>query len=420
MRILSCISLLVISAEYNGYPGPYRGIDGMSESDRIPLFEQNGYSWPPTESYYGWPPVSIGPEDPDFRRSRDQIEAWTRKLENSQDIWDNWMMLVQSRILPALTPVGFKVIQGPEVIWQKLYENYHNNLDTIHVEASDRQSGVQGSIEASFIHQQELNDWAMEEMKPIMEEWAGMELSMGQSYGIRVYRNGSSMVNHVDRSETHVISCIFHIDHDTEEPWPLEIEDHQGNIHALDLQPGQVALYESAKMYHSRLTKMNGRHYGSLFIHYYPTHGWNWTMLDMIPGVPPSFRDTTLPEDRKYIYSLGDRPIDKYVKEYAKSQGAPMHVVDRLHGLEKAIFITLTNKLDVNVEVYWVNKDTSERVLNTVLKPSEENVLTTFDGHMFVLSREGHSRDRAITLDRKYGMFQDMLIDSASFSHDEL
>jgi hypothetical protein len=39
---------------------------------------------------------------------------------------------------------------------------------------------------------------------------AGVELLNGQAYGIRVYKNGSTLVNHVDRSETHVISCIFH------------------------------------------------------------------------------------------------------------------------------------------------------------------------------------------------------------------
>ena len=47
---------------------------------------------------------------------------------------------------------------------------------------------------------------------------------------VRVYKNGSTLVNHVDRSETHVISCIFHIGHDLDEPWPLEIEDHDGKV----------------------------------------------------------------------------------------------------------------------------------------------------------------------------------------------
>ncbi len=62
----------------------------------------------------------------------------------------------------------------------------------------------------NFIDTHALNDRAMEELRPILEEWAGIPLLNGQAYGIRVYKNGSALVNHVDRSETHVISCIFH------------------------------------------------------------------------------------------------------------------------------------------------------------------------------------------------------------------
>ena len=54
--------------------------------------------------------------------------------------------------------------------------------------------------------------------------------------------NGSTLVCHVDRSETHVISAIIHIDHELDEPWPLEIEDHDGNWHAVDLQPGERSI----------------------------------------------------------------------------------------------------------------------------------------------------------------------------------
>jgi hypothetical protein len=34
-----------------------------------------------------------------------------------------------------------------------------------------------------------------------------------------------------------------HIDHlydNDDEPWPIEIEDHDGNLHAVNLEPGQV------------------------------------------------------------------------------------------------------------------------------------------------------------------------------------
>merc|ERR1711998_550384 len=112
----------------------------------------------------------------------------------------------------------------------------------------------------------------------------------GQVYGVRVYGNGSVLINHIDRSETHVISFIYHVGHDLDEPWPLEIEDHHGNIHALNLNPGQVVYYESAKQFHARMTPMRGRHYGSVFGHYMPRNGWNWTKWDITTAVPPGFQ----------------------------------------------------------------------------------------------------------------------------------
>jgi hypothetical protein len=40
-----------------------------------------------------------------------------------------------------------------------------------------------------------------------------------------------------------VISSIVHIAHDytdDDEPWPIEIEDHDGVLHAVDLKMGEV------------------------------------------------------------------------------------------------------------------------------------------------------------------------------------
>ena len=47
----------------------------------------------------------------------------------------------------------------------------------------------------------------------------------------------------------------------------------------VNMEPGDMVMYESAKQYHARLTPMRGRHYGSVFIHYFPAaDNWNWTM----------------------------------------------------------------------------------------------------------------------------------------------
>ena len=41
-----------------------------------------------------------------------------------------------------------------------------------------------------------------------------------------------------------MISSIVHIAHeydDNNEPWPIEIEDHNGELHAVNLEEGQVS-----------------------------------------------------------------------------------------------------------------------------------------------------------------------------------
>jgi hypothetical protein len=89
-----------------------------------------------------------------------------------------------------------------------------------------------------------------------------MELVPTSAYGVRLYQNSSSLVMHYDRVcydidicihsdgnpivlalqvETHVISSIVHLVHDEDsEPWPIDIEDHNGVLHSVALQPSQV------------------------------------------------------------------------------------------------------------------------------------------------------------------------------------
>ena len=51
---------------------------------------------------------------------------------------------------------------------------------------------------------------------------------------------------------THVISSIVHIAHEydnDDEPWPIEIEDHDGVLHAVNLEAGQVRFHFSTSLW---------------------------------------------------------------------------------------------------------------------------------------------------------------------------
>jgi len=70
------------------------------------------------------------------------------------------------------------------------------------------------------------------------------------AYGLQIYWNDMQMNMHMDKGDTHIISCILHIDHDDDpesEPWPIVIEDFQGNTNKVVLESSDLLFYESSK-----------------------------------------------------------------------------------------------------------------------------------------------------------------------------
>jgi len=309
----------------------------MNDEEREAAYTANGYRWPPAHATEGWPPRPV-PESEAYAKSRDRIEAKIRSIPDYKLHWDEFFALTQSRLMPSFTPRGFDKIKAPEHLWLKLRAAYEEGLMSsvkkdaavkLRPESFTHKPGSDTPAELlpNFIYPPRgLNDAIMEELRPLHEEWAGVKLQNGQSYGIRVYKNGSTLVNHVDRSETHVVSCIFHIGNDLDEPWPLEIEDHDGKVHAVVMEPGEMVLYESSKQYHARVTPMRGRHYGSLFIHYFPAeNNWNWTMWDVHTAVPPDFLNPKVDAARSADFDDGEWNLGAYYREYweARGEGAP-------------------------------------------------------------------------------------------------
>lgn len=177
-------------------------------------------------------------------------------------------------------------------IVDELRRSLHEGL--VNNPTEESRSGAIDADEAPLmIHNYTLNKKVMHELLPIHEAWAGVDLVPNNAYGLRVYRRGSSLYMHLDKTETHIISSILHIDHDPmSDPWPLAIEDFHGNLHEVSLESGDMLLYESSKCTHGRPRKFNGSWYTSLFTHYYPKD-WdeNKVKLETHYRVPPSWHE---------------------------------------------------------------------------------------------------------------------------------
>jgi len=118
----------------------------------------------------------------------------------------------------------------------------------------------------------ELMDACYAMLTPMLEKWAGCKLARSWGYGIRSYGRGSILHLHRDRIDTHVISCIVHVDDRSDAPWPLDFIDHDGEHHQVSFERGETLFYESLCP-HARLTPFAGDYYRNMYLHWRPE---NW------------------------------------------------------------------------------------------------------------------------------------------------
>jgi len=236
----------------------------LSEPERVEYW-RNHHTWPPN-----WQNETTG-----YKLLMEQREHEIMAIPGADERWENWMQYVQSRLVPRFTETGFKVIQTPAAQAEKLkavVDEAIQNWDSLPYEQDVDVIYNRPGLLPKFVRMKGVDREVHRELLQQHEEWAGgIKLKPTSAYGVRLYQNGSSLVMHYDKVQTHVISSIVHIAHeydDDNEPWPLEIEDHDGNLHAVSLEPGQQLFYESAKCLHGRMTEFKGKYYGSLFLHY--------------------------------------------------------------------------------------------------------------------------------------------------------
>jgi prolyl 4-hydroxylase len=111
-----------------------------------------------------------------------------------------------------------------------------------------------------------------EAVKPLIEDWAGMQVAFTCVYGIRCYRRGTTLGLHTDITETHILSAIINIEQDVDEEWPLQIEDNYFRTHEVFLKPGEILLYEGARLRHGRVKPLQGDSFCNVFVHFRPAH----------------------------------------------------------------------------------------------------------------------------------------------------
>jgi len=168
--------------------------------------------------------------------------------------------------------LGFKKVRLPAATHERLMRHLRDNSGRFRPETSiDYIVNCDPAvIPALYFEDREFNTALSHELQPLHEAWSGMKLAESACYGIRVYQRGTFLYNHVDHTDTHIISSTICVDHRLASRWPLYIEDIDGNGHQIDLDPGEMVFYEGARLRHGRAYPLQGDYYASIFVHYRP------------------------------------------------------------------------------------------------------------------------------------------------------
>ena len=182
--------------------------------------------------------------------------------------------------IPQLTEKGFKVVKVPAETWGLIKEAYEILKSKKTEEVFDGKENVimgGGSDIYSFEHLTTIRSLIHKQLQPMHEEFCGQQLEPSFIYGIRSYKQGATLVKHVDRVETHHISSIIIVDKDLRcgcgykefgDDWPLDIQDHNGEWHKVYTEPGDMILYESAICEHGRTEPFQGKSFNNFYVHY--------------------------------------------------------------------------------------------------------------------------------------------------------
>jgi hypothetical protein len=191
----------------------------------------------------------------------------------------------QPPAMPSFTKDGFKTLPIPPQVWEPLLAFHRAHKDAAETGESRLPGYVNNHIYPTKMNYlpPRLQDLVTTHVGKVLEGWIDREVYAGPTselqatacYGIRKYVRHSTLQRHVDRMDTHAISAILNVEQaGLDLPWPLEILDHAGENHRVAIQPGEMVLYESAKLIHGRPHPFKGEAYYNVFVHFKPKHGW--------------------------------------------------------------------------------------------------------------------------------------------------
>lgn len=203
------------------------------------------------------------------------ITKWFRS-NSAQDKAPPMYTKEANEYVPNYTKAGFQKKRLPEALFKEIRVFFDNNKerdadeyvpgDFIYSSSKKKSAASSTLMDLPEHLRQKIHD----ALKPMMEEWCGEDLDPTYVYGIRTYKDKAVLRQHRDKLETHIISAIINIDQNVKKDWPLVIDDNYYREHHVILKPGDIVLYEGARLKHGRPIPFNGRSFSNIFCHFKP------------------------------------------------------------------------------------------------------------------------------------------------------
>ena len=194
------------------------------------------------------------------------------------------------RVRRSFTELGFNKGRLPDDLWGSIQTYYYNNRDHGVREEYDGHTINWYDVDPFFIGMPwGLKGYWQTRLRALVEKWIGGNITLENTdiYGMRRYEDGARLLSHVDREATHAVSLIVNVAQlNIREPWRVEIYDHADRLHEIEMNPGDIVYYESAKALHGRMKPLQGDFYVNFFTHYRPIGDPEWFLKPNPEGTP--------------------------------------------------------------------------------------------------------------------------------------
>jgi len=203
-----------------------------------------------------------------------QLERQDRERVDYQKISDVPIFTDEGFVKIKVPPKTWSIIQDAYQIAKPHFKDEYNLIDEDPENLGSRKHLNSDKFPVGTLFSgidDEASQIITEDLRLILQEWSGRDLTPTATYGFRSYRDGCELKMHVDRLQTHVISATICVDQKVNKHWPLDIFNHESEEFNVNMETGEMILYESARLVHGRQQRLDGESYVGLFVHFIPT-----------------------------------------------------------------------------------------------------------------------------------------------------